>query len=456
MAPMTKGTGADLGRWMETQARIAAGKLAGCISATGLTKRRVGFGQTVVPAAGSVLASPEIGSSDTEPDYFFDWTRNSAVVLDAVLALHRSRDRTADWPRKIDEIVRFNLDLANIDGARFLHGNDFRAAVAPDYLQFVRPDAELAAVQGSRVGDEVRYNADGTLDFIKWSRPQHDGPALRALVAMRIGERIQTLAAPAKFRLDALILGDLDYTCSRAGQDCIDIWEEELGRHYYTSLVQLAALRRGALWMEAARDQDRARRYAAAAALLERPQDAFWSGKQSFYRSRILPGGGASAKELDISVILAVLHAGIENGPHSVLDRRVHATLLRLEALFAAEYRINRAVGRGLSFGRYKGDKYVSGGAYFFSTFAAAEFHYRRAGAARAGAAAPAVESPEACIAAGDAIMWRTREFIPASGELSEQFDQATGEPSSARNLSWSYAAFVTAWLARNDAGRTP
>ena len=86
----------------------------------------------------------------------------------------------------------------------------------------------------------------------------------------------------------------------------------------------------------------------------------------------------------------------------------------------------------------------MSGGAYYFSTFGAAEYYYRLAAAAPSEAAD--------LIAKGDAILSRTREFIPPSGDLSEQFDHSTGEQTSAPNLSWSYACFITAWDARQAA----
>jgi glucoamylase len=41
------------------------------------------------------------------------------------------------------------------------------------------------------------------------------------------------------------------------------------------------------------------------------------------------------------------------------------------------------------------------------------------------------------------------RAFTPQSGDMSEQFDQRTGEQASARHLAWSYAAFLTAVAAR-------
>jgi glucoamylase len=48
--------------------------------------------------------------------------------------------------------------------------------------------------------------------------------------------------------------------------------------------------------------------------------------------------------------------------------------------------------------------------------------------------------------------MAHIRETIPASGAMSEQFDRNTGAQTSALDLGWSYAAFVTAWDARMKA----
>jgi len=41
--------------------------------------------------------------------------------------------------------------------------------------------------------------------------------------------------------------------------------------------------------------------------------------------------------------------------------------------------------------------------------------------------------------------MATVRALTPADGTLSEQVDRSTGLPTSARHLTWSYAAFVTA-----------
>jgi len=168
--------------------------------------------------------------------------------------------------------------------------------------------------------------------------------------------------------------------------------------------------------------------------------DGFWLADEAYYRSRILPTG-RSTKDLDIAVILSAIHAG-GTGPHSVHDSRMRSTLARLESLFDAAYAINRdrAPGTGPAMGRYAGDVYYSGGAYYFSTLGAAEFCYR---------AATGASDAHHWIERGDAFLRTVRAYTPPDGALSEQFDQTSGAQTSARELAWSYAAFISCVAAR-------
>jgi glucoamylase len=185
--------------------------------------------------------------------------------------------------------------------------------------------------------------------------------------------------------------------------------------------------------------------------------DEFWDPVRGCYRSRRRVTDGARAKELDLSVTLAHVHAGRRSGTHSVLDAKAQATLTTLEALFATEYAINRCLppDRAPAMGRYAGDQYFSGGAYYFSTLAAAEFYYRLA-AELAGTTVPPGSLPRAerAMERADAFMRTVRVFTPSDGALAEQFDQRDGTQTSARHLAWSYAAFITAAAGRVRARR--
>ena len=159
-----------------------------------------------------------------------------------------------------------------------------------------------------------------------------------------------------------------------------------------------------------------------------------------------MPPGMASTKMLDIAVILAAVHAGDGDEVHSVRDARMHATLDKLEQLFDRLYPINheRPRERAPAMGRYEGDIYFSGGAYYFSTLGAAEFCFLAAAAH-----APGADERRKWVARGDAFLETVRAFTPASGDLSEQFDQRTGEQTSAKHLAWSYAGFISCVTAR-------
>lgn len=460
--------------WMQRQYELSAALMMKAISATRLVKERRPFGRIVRPVTGSVLACPVIASYDPDPDYFFHWTRDSAVVMDALRVLVESGALGPEAIRHLEDYLAFSLKLLDLDGrVTLLDLGDFRSKVEPYFLQYVREDAEFLEIAGDRVQGEPRFNPDGTLDILKWSRPQHDGPATRALTLLRFIPLVETIASHMIGALARLLDADLGFTLRHWREPSYDIWEEEKGFHYYTRLIQHAALAEGAVWHEACGDFERARTEAEAAQELLVALDAYWSGAKGVLRSRLSSSDAGSGKDLDIAVVLAAIHARRANGPHSILDPKVLATLARLEDLFTSLYAINRGcdVGRAPAMGRYAGDKYYSGGAYYFSTFGAAELTYRLAAAVATNTTwvtadhepfltrfSP-IESRESCerlhealLARGDAFMATAATFAPATGELAEQFDQTTGAPSSAKDLAWSHAAFITAFASRRAA----
>jgi glucoamylase len=450
-----------LDEWIDTETRTATTRMLGAISATHLLMERPGFGQRIVPRPGSVLASPVAAHYDPDPDYFFHWFRDSAIVIDALrVALGAGyADRSAIL--RLREFLQFSRSLQALDGNEFLRQHDFRAQVQPAFLQYLRSNEEIAALTGEALLADVRVNADGTPDFIRWSRPQTDGPALRCLALLRWCRQFPDLEQDLSLRaaLSEVIGTDLAFTLHHIHRPHTDVWEEQSGYHYHTQLVQAEALSCGADWLEEGGHREHVRRYRAAAAEALARIDGFWDESAGFYRSRAATEPGEPLRQLDIAVILGVLHAGRRSGAHSVLDPRVQATLSALEQLFEAEYSINRVrpAARGPAMGRYAGDRYYSGGAWYLATLGAAQFCFDFAQALRAApseAPARGGEMARVAIERGDAFMRTVQAFTPENGDLSEQFDQTTGVQTSAKHLSWSYAAFITAAASRAQACR--
>ena len=419
--------------WLGRQYQHAATAMLASVSPCGIIKTRAGAGQTIRPVNGAIVASAVLGAYDPEPDYFFHWYRDSALVVDAMRVLHADPNCPPGLPESFADFVRFSLALQTRDGRAIIAEPGRRNRMAPAFLEYLRPDDELAAVQGDSVAAETRVNPDGTLDILKWPRPQHDGPALRALAVLRWA-RVAKFDERLTADIAALALADLAYTLRHALEPCFDIWEEESGLHYYTLSVAAAALETGAIWLGARADHAMAQACRARARDILARLNSYWLESEGFYRSRLAGPEGGLAKALDIAVIMAAIHTGRIGDAHSVRDSRMQATLARLDALFNAEYAINRGrpAERGPAMGRYAGDRYFSGGAYYFATLAAAEFCYRAG-----------------LIARGDAYLRTVQAYTPLNGDLAEQFDQNTGLPNSARKLAWSYAAFITCIAAR-------
>jgi glucoamylase len=439
-------------QWLAREYRHAAAAMLSSVSACAVVKERPGFGQTIRPVAGSIVASPVPASWDPEPDYFFHWFRDSAIVIDAVRLLYEAGHLGAEALTHFADFVRFSLALKALDGRTLVELPSWRLKVLPDFMQYLRGD-DLLTVSGDAVYADTRVNPDGTLDISRWTRPQHDGPPLRALAVLRwlatLRSHAGAVAADTLADAERLLRIDLALTAVHWREPSLDIWEEELGHHYFTMRVAAGALNEGAQWLQTAGDESEAAALLAEASLIREALDGFWSPQDAYYRSRKLPAGTASAKMLDIAVILACVHAGGGDETHSARDPKMHATLAKLEQLFDGLYAINRGRprGRAPALGRYEGDVYFSGGAYYFSTLGAAEFCFLAATAQAHGSRARA-----AWVAHGDEYLETVRAFTPASGDLSEQFDQRTGAQTSAKHLAWSYAAFISCVTAREAA----
>jgi glucoamylase len=387
----------------------------------------------VVSAPGCVLASPSWENSATHvtQDYVYHWTRDAAIV-----ALELSAAYTSG-------VLPDNQPLI-------------------DYVTF---SATCQASAGDF--DRASFRIDGT------QRPwtdQTDGPALQtvALLAM-----YRQLDAATRAVASSLIDANLNFLSGAYQGQTFNLWEEEDGYSFFARSAQLRCFQAIAAnsvgiavpsWLPAA------------LTWLASALDGHWNG--ACYQSVLpVPSDYRAPYDPNIDIVQAAIY-----GAESVTDPRLLATAAALRAQWSDPsskyiYPINTddaARGIGPMLGRYPGDLYdgdtdaqVGDHPWALSTANFAELYYRLATKIISSRTVPAdslaepflaqvgltpssapLDAATALRSAGDAML---QAIIYHSDhlELSEQFDATTGFEKSVSNLSWSYAAFLSAARAR-------
>ncbi len=440
----------ELNTWLAQESAVALSRLEMNISPL-----------DTVP--GLIIAAP----SKSEPNYYYYWVRDGAMVMRSILGLYESST-----------------------GAAQTH----YLVMLKQYVDFSRQNQTAAA---SNLG-EPRFDVDGAVNTEPWGRPQNDGPALRALILTRFArdlvssgqlDYVQKNLYGAQIPANTAIKIDLEYIAHNWQSPCIDLWEEIWGQHFFTRAVQLAALREGSSFALTMNDPSASAFYTQQADLLEQQLTKHWSPTNDYYLATLDSHAGPDHQkpsQLDTSVLIAVLAAEQTTGILSPTDGHILSTVDHLEQSFTKLYAINSGVSStsavGAAIGRYAEDYYFGGNPWFITTAALAELHYRLANVIEKNstfvvdssqlaffthllddrvshelhAGTDLVATPwlkslvvSSLFAKADSYMARIRLHTNATGALSEQFDRKNGFELSAPDLSWSYASFLRAYAAR-------
>ncbi|TPX34315.1 glucan 1,4-alpha-glucosidase [Synchytrium microbalum] len=371
---------------------------------------------------GAVLASP----SKCSPDYYFHWVRDAALVTSALTDLWiRERGSNDIIPQVILKMADFNLQIQT-----------------------------MTETPCQCLG-EPKWNVDGRAYTANWGRPQNDGPALRALAFIKFYENY----GPSSLtKLAPLIKTDLEYVAKVWREPCFDLWEEVYGNHFHTRVVMYAALSRSSSLPFL--DTVSTTYYSLQAKELLKVIQSEHLASDHILATVNVTGWTNKISNLDVSTILGVIQAG--NCAQDVFPNGmdlVFKTATKLANTMASLYPINRRYPDiGPALGRYPEDTYdgtgnSQGNPWFLATLAVSEFYYKASlkephiADQRRG-----VFSRSKLFDAAEALVARVRKHASLDGHLSEEMNRETGFMTGAVDLSWSYAAFLTAILARQEA----
>lgn len=369
-------------------------------------------------APGSVIASPE----EVSPNYYYHWTRDSALAYLTVLHIYQS-SKAADQKALLKQKM---IDFADFS----------------------------SKLQTTSALGEPKFYVDGRVYDGGWCRPQNDGPALRAITFLQIARELRSHGDTdlADQHLRSVIRRDVEFVKSVWRESNCDLWEEVYGDHFYTRMVQRRAL------VEAARDAawlgEDAKGLLSLAQQIGVQLQNHWDANKTYFVATLNRTGGLDYKNsnLDASIILGVLHGHTDDGFLNYTDPRVLATAEKLIQTFHELYPINQVKGTvGTAIGRYPEDKYAGsnfngGNPWVLLTAALSQYYYRVA-KEYSGRGMPR-EAAIAHVKAED-LLRRVQYHAPADGALAEQIDRHSGFMTSARDLTWSHSEVLEMFMAR-------
>jgi glucoamylase len=450
--------------WLPVQARISHDRLLEAISPSD-------------SLPGVVIASP----SRHQPDYYFHWVRDAALVMYQVVGL---------WEKATGQ------DKERLETMLW------------DYVYFSRRNQLTDNPSGSQSNQfsgygEPKFYVNGAVFWDDWGRPQNDGPALRSLTLIRfanallkVGRQYDVVTKLYKNdSYNSVIKGDLEFCSHHWNETGFDLWEETRGHHFYTALVQRRALIEGAKLAGALGDPGAANWYVQKANEMKTLINRFWDPSRNFLVATVDRDGGAFHKtsNLDAAFVLAVLHADGDDHFYAPDSDRVVASVSLLEKTFESLYEINKkdtdteGQPMGPAIGRYPEDVYDGvgksrGHAWALIIATMAEWNYRMANELMSRdviltqtkfdylkslmGRVPAdfklkqklmrgsyqqQEAVSALMQRGDQYLRRLHWHADADGNLSEQVDRDSGFMRGARNLTWSHASFVSAMRERQN-----
>ncbi|CAI4065530.1 hypothetical protein SUVZ_09G0700 [Saccharomyces uvarum] len=464
--------GGSLDDWLQEQRNVSVERVFDNIGPSGPHP-------SVLP--GVVIASP----SQTHPDYFYQWIRDSALTINSIVS-HSPGPATHTLLQYLN--VSFHLQRTNNTlGAGVGYTND----------------------TGS-LGDP-KWNVDNTAFTQDWGRPQNDGPALRTIAVLKIIDYLNETGADLEseypFRstkevFDDIVRWDLRFVMDHWQSSGFDLWEEVTGLHFFTLLAQLSAVDKSLRYFNDTEQSSafvkelRQTRQAISDFVLD-PANGFIH-PEYHYVVETPTIANTLRSGLDIATLLAANIAhdtpAASGLPFNINDRAVLNTLHNLMFHMRSLYPIN-GNGTGIALGRYPEDEYDGyglgeGNPWVLATCAASTTLYKLiqwhisehqdvvvpmhnessnafwdqlvfSNLATLGGDdgyliveynSPAFnQTMQKIFQLADSFLVKLKTHVGADGGLSEQFNKHTGFMQGALHLTWSYTSFWDAHQIRQE-----
>ncbi|KAJ5946755.1 Glycoside hydrolase family 13 [Penicillium verhagenii] len=394
-------------------------------------------------SSGIVVASP----SKVNPDYFYTWTRDAALTLKVLVDRFVAGDTSLE--STIQQYISAQAQLQTVSN----------------------PSGDLS--DGAGLG-EPKFEVNITAFTGDWGRPQRDGPALRATALIAYGNHLISAGknSVVTSNIWPIVQNDLSYVAQYWNQTGFDLWEEIEGSSFFTVAAQHRALVEGSAFAQSL-GQSCTGCDSQAPQVLCHLQD-FWNGTSVIANLANDGRSGLDSNSLISSIQAFDPEAACDDTTFQPCSARALSNHKLVVDSFRSIYTINsgKSAGSAVAVGRYPEDTYQGGNPWYLATLAAAEQLYdalyqwnNQGSLVVTETSLPFFQALVSSAATGnyssssstyssltgavqtyaDGFFSIVQEYTPSNGSLAEQFTRDNGTPTSAGDLTWSYAAFLTA-----------
>lgn len=265
--------------------------------------------------------------SKEDPDYFYHWIRDSAVVMKSIVTYYE----LTNCPKAFKYIIGY-----------------------------INNEIELQNTKSSGDLGEPKYNTDRTPYTKPWGRPQNDGPALRGLTMIKIYHLFHNdYPSLGKLVLNS-ISKDLNYILKHYNDKSFDLWEEIDGFHLYTRLVQCKFLKE-CLNIPLNIDYNR---------IINTKHKLHDLISHHNTRYTSFDNNGWCCREFDTSLLLGICHIDYDIEIFDFYSDEFKKYFEDMIIYFQNEYKINKNNKKFTWLGRYKNDIYYNGNPWVITTSA--------------------------------------------------------------------------------------
>lgn len=405
------------------------------------------------PPVGALPGVVSVASSNnTDPSSKFTWIRDSAMVMKSLIN---------EFTLGLDTSLRDTIETYLLGQYR---------------TQLITNPSGTVSTGGLA---EPRFNFDYTADTTSFSRPENDGPPLRANNLITYANWLVDEDKNTTFVENVLwpsISLDIDYILHHWNETSFELWEIAWTESYWTAAVEVHALRSAAiLGRKIGRDYE-VKGWESTASVILSFMQSFWNNQANYVSGNTIPDRSG----IDSSTVLASIYnydplAGCDSLTLQPCSDRALMNLKAVVDGFRPLYPINSKTGAA-AVGLWTEDT-VFGSPWHLSTFGVAEQLYDALAvwnqtssitvttlslpffqqffiAALVITYRPGFigyqEILDGVKAFADNTILIAANYTPQDGMLPQMFDKEDGKPLGANGLSWSYSAALSAFDARN------